>query len=234
MSAPAGLPPGRPVDVGRRALVVMAKAPREGHSKTRLAGALPTGEVVRLSQCMLLDTLDLARSLDGVHVAVMCPSEDVAALAGMIPGAEVVGQDGAGLAQALACAFRRFGGAGFSRIVAIDADSPHLPASAIEQAFARLSRSDLVVGPTDDGGYYLVGVTHPHGGLFDAAAMGTASAFKALVARTGELGLIAAVLPEQYDVDLPDDLSRLARELAGDPDRAPRTAAVLAGARGRA
>jgi rSAM/selenodomain-associated transferase 1 len=227
MSAPAGPPGGRPVDVGRRALVVMAKAPREGHSKTRLAGALPAGEVVRFSGCMLRDTLDLARSLDGVRVAVMCPAEDVASLAAMLPGTEVVGQDGAGLAAALTSVFRRFAGAGFSRVVAIDADSPHLPASAIEQAFDSLARSDLVVGPTDDGGYYLVGACAPHPGLFDAA-LGTSSAFDALCANARARGLSLALTRVWYDVDVPADLQRLAADLRSAPSLAPRTAALLA------
>jgi glycosyltransferase A (GT-A) superfamily protein (DUF2064 family) len=181
---------------------------------------------------MLLDTLDLARSLDGVHVAVVCPSEDVAALAEMIPGAEVVGQDGAGLAEALTSVFRRFGGAGFSRIVAIDADSPHLPASAIEQAFASLARSDLVVGPTDDGGYYLVGASAPHPGLFDGA-LGTSSALDALRANARSRGLSLALGRVWYDVDLPADLQRLAADLRAAPSRAPRTAALLAAWQGQ-
>jgi rSAM/selenodomain-associated transferase 1 len=227
MTAPAGPPGGRPVDVGRRALVVMAKAPREGHSKTRLAGALPAVEVVRLSECMLRDTLDLARSLESVHVAVMCPPEDVAALARMLPGADVVGQDGAGLSAALTSVFRRFADADFSRIVAIDADSPHLPASAIEQAFASLAQSDLVVGPTDDGGYYLVGASAPHAGLFDGA-LGTSSALDALCANARSRGLSLALGRVWYDVDVPADLRRLAADLRSEPSRAPRTAALFA------
>jgi glycosyltransferase A (GT-A) superfamily protein (DUF2064 family) len=205
----------------------MAKAPRNGHSKTRLAGALPPGDVVRLSECMLRDTLDLARSLEGVHVAVMCPSEDVAALAGMFPGTDVVGQDGAGLAAALSSVFSRFACAGFSRIIAIDADSPHLPASSVEDAFDSLDRSDLVVGPTDDGGYYLVGASAPHPGLFDGA-LGTSNAFDALLSNARSRGLSLAVARVWYDVDVPSDLRRLAADLRTAPSRAPRTAALLA------
>ena len=122
MSAPAARADGQGRGT-RRALVIMAKAPRAGHAKTRLDGAIPAGDVVRLSDCMLRDTLDLARSLDGVNVAVMCPSEDLAALAAMLPGVEVVAQDGAGLAAALTSVFRRFAGAGSSRVIALDADS---------------------------------------------------------------------------------------------------------------
>jgi len=230
MTAPTRPPTSR-VAVGRRALVVMAKAPREGRSKTRLAGALSAGEVVRLSECMLRDTIDLARSLDGVHVAVMCPSEDVAVLARMLPGTRIVGQDGEGLAAALTSVFRRFLGTGFSRVVAIDADSPHLPASAVEQAFESLDRNDLVVGPTEDGGYYLVGASAAHRGLFDGA-LGTSRALDALCASARSRGLTLALGRAWYDVDVPADLRRLAADLLSAPSCAPRTTALLATWRG--
>jgi uncharacterized protein len=212
----------------RRVLVVMAKAPREGHAKTRLDGAVPSGEVVRLSDCLLRDTLDLARSLDGVHVAVMCPSEDVAELTAMLPGVDVVGQDGAGLAAALTSVFRRFVEAGSSRVIAIDADSPHLPAAVLHAAFASLDERDLVVGPTEDGGYYLVGASAAHPGLFDAAPLGTSSACEALCANARARGLSVATARVWYDVDVGADLLRLAAELRDEPARAPRTAALIA------
>ncbi len=227
MSAPRPSPAGGQGPGSQRALVVMAKAPREGHAKTRLAGAVPPGEVGRLSDCMLRDTLDLARSLDGVHVAVMCPSADAAALAAALPGVEVVGQDGAGLAAALTSAFHRFVGAGFSRVIAVDADSPHLPAAVLHAAFASLEESDLVVGPTEDGGYYLVGASAAHPGLFDGA-LGTSSACDALCGNARSRGLSVAFARAWYDVDVGADLLRLAADLRAEPWRAPRTAALLA------
>jgi rSAM/selenodomain-associated transferase 1 len=227
MSAPPGDTRSGQGAFVRRALVVMAKAPRAGHAKTRLNGAAPAGEVVRLSECMLLDTLDLARSVDGVHVAVMCPSEDVAALTEKLPGVDVVGQEGAGLAAALTCVFRRFVEAGFSRVIAIDADSPHLPAAVLDAAFASLDGSDLVVGPTEDGGYYLVGASAAHPELFDAAPLGTSSACEALCASARARGLSVAVARVWYDVDIAADLLRLAADLRAEPSRAPRTAALL-------
>jgi glycosyltransferase A (GT-A) superfamily protein (DUF2064 family) len=208
-------------------LVVMAKAPREGHAKTRLNGAIPAGGVVRLSDCMLRDTLDLARSLDGVHVAVTCPSEDVAALAAALPGVDVVGQDGVGLATALTFAFRRFVEAGFAHVIAIDADSPHLPVAVLHAAFASLAERDLVVGPTEDGGYYLVGASAAHAGLF-GAAIGTSGAYAALHGNARARGLTVAVARVWYDVDVAADLLRLAADLRAQPGRAPRTAALLA------
>ncbi|HWE23548.1 MAG TPA: hypothetical protein VG496_06360, partial [Myxococcales bacterium] len=77
------------------AVVVMAKAPREGAVKTRLTAAYRPQDVVQLSECMLRDTLALVQTLSRTHVAVMCPSEDVADLRARLPQAvEVVGQHG--------------------------------------------------------------------------------------------------------------------------------------------
>ena len=223
----------RPVVVSGRAemrgaIVVMAKAPREGFVKTRLTGAYPPGDVVQLSECMLRDTLALVQELPRVHVAVMCPSEDVADIAARLPaGVHVIGQDGKGLAAALTSAFKHFV-ADFRRVIAVDSDSPHLPPAILESAFAQLDTNDVVVGPTEDGGYYLVGASAMHPRLFDSAPLGTCNACDALRSSARALGLSVGITDAWYDVDLPADLCRLAAELRMEPARAPRTAAFLA------
>src|SRR4051812_1532050 len=88
------------------AVVVMAKAPREGFVKTRLIGAYPAGDIVQLADCMLRDTVDLVQQLPGVHVAVMCPADDVSLVVARVPaGVQVVGQRGRGLAEGLTSVF---------------------------------------------------------------------------------------------------------------------------------
>ena len=213
----------------RGALVIMAKAPREGLVKTRLARAYSPPEVVRLYECMLRDTVALARSLRSVHVAVMCPSGDVEEVSTQLRPdvSDVVGQEGGGLAAALTSVFRHFVRAGFSRVIALDSDSPHLPRSILERAFALLDENDLVIGPTEDGGYYLVGASEAHPQLFEAAPLGTSGAYDALLANARVLGLSVGITESWYDVDVPADLSRLATELRLAPERAPRTAAFL-------
>lgn len=220
------------VDGGREgirgAVVVMAKAPREGFVKTRLSGAYPPRDVVQLSDCMLRDTLALAQALSRVHVAVMCPSEDVPDLEARSPaGVHVVGQRGNGLAAALASAFERFV-PDFRRVVAVDSDSPHLPLATLQSAFELLETNEVVVGPTEDGGYYLVGAKAVHPRLFDSAPLGTGNACDALLGNARALGLSVAFTERWYDVDVPADLRRLAAELRTEPARAPRTAALLA------
>lgn len=210
------------------AVVVMAKAPREGFVKTRLTGAYPTRDVVQLAECMLRDTLTLAQKLSRCHVAVMCPSEDVADIQARVPaGIQVVGQSGNGLAAALASAFEQFV-PNFRRVIAIDSDSPHLPLATLQSAFELLESHELVVGPTEDGGYYLVGASAMHPRLFELAPLGTANARDALLGNARTLGLPVAFTEASYDVDVPADLRRLAAELRIEPARAPRTAALLA------
>lgn len=212
----------------RCAVVVMAKAPREGFVKTRLTGTYPARDVAGLSECMLRDTVALVQSLPRVDLAVMCPAGDVAAIQDCLPpGVQAVGQRGNGLAAALASVFERFVPE-YQRVVAVDSDSPHLPPARIQSALDLLGTTDLVVGPTEDGGYYLVGASAMHPHLFDLAPLGTASARDALVGNARTLGLSVAFTEPFYDVDLPADLRRLAAELRSEPARAPRTAALLA------
>ena len=209
-------------------LVIMAKAVRPGAVKTRLAACLPTQSIARLYRCLLKDTMALARSLDGVTPAIMCPADDVEELRRMVDGnMQVVAQNGAGLAAGLESVFERFSAEGRPRIIAFNSDSPHLPVAILRQAFDALGSCDVVVGPTHDGGYYLVGATSAHPGLFAAGAMGTASALDTLLARAQTLGLSVQTTAEFYDVDVPADLARLAAELRLAPERAPRTAGWL-------
>jgi rSAM/selenodomain-associated transferase 1 len=210
-------------------LVIMAKAARAGTVKTRLAACLPSDAITGLYRCLLEDTLALARSLNGVATAIMTPAADVEGMRRIVDASmQVVAQKGAGLAAGLESVFEYFARGGRRRTVAFNSDSPHLPMSVLRQAFEALGSYDLVVGPTHDGGYYLVGAKAPHPGLFAASAMGTASALEMLLARARKLGLSVRSTEEFYDVDVPADLSRLTEELRLAPERAPRTARWLA------
>jgi len=209
-------------------LVIMAKAPRPGAVKTRLAPNLSPEAVTSFYCCLLDDTLTLARSLSDVEVAIMCPESDVNELA-QLAGSEatVVAQKGAGLAAGLTSVFARFAEGRQQRIIAFNSDSPHLPRSVLEDAFETLAGHDVVVGPTHDGGYYLVGAKASHPTLFANDGMGTSSALERLLSRARTLELSVALAEPFYDIDVADDLTRLAEELRLDPARAPRTAAWL-------
>ncbi|MGA9965052.1 MAG: TIGR04282 family arsenosugar biosynthesis glycosyltransferase, partial [Terriglobales bacterium] len=213
----------------------MAKAPRPGMVKTRLAQSLSVDAVTELYCCLLDDTLALARSLKlgDVEVAIMCPDSDVRELA-RLAGNEmsVVAQKGEGLAAGLTSVFAHFAegrrtNALQRRVIAFNSDSPHLPRSVLEDAFETLTAHDVVVGPTHDGGYYLVGAKASHPTLFAGDGMGTSSALERLLTRARALELSVGLAAPFYDIDVADDLTRLAEELRLAPARAPRTAAWL-------
>jgi rSAM/selenodomain-associated transferase 1 len=213
---------------GHHTLVIMAKAPRPGRVKTRLARSLPVSAVTGLYRCLLDDTISLAQSLDGVEVAVMCPEADREDMERTVDSAvPVVPQVGSGLAAALCSVFAHFQGTGSSRIVAFNSDSPHLPTSILQTAFRLLEECDLVVGPTHDGGYYLVGAKMSHPRLFSIEAMGTGNALEELLAKARALELSVRFTDPFYDIDEAADLSRLAEELQLTPGRAPKTAKWL-------
>jgi len=209
-------------------LVIMAKAPRPGAVKTRLTPGLSPAAVTDFYCCLFYDTLALARSLGDVEIAIMCPDSDVSELAQLAGNeAMVVAQKGAGLAAGLTSVFAHFAGDRRRRTMAFNSDSPHLPASVLETAFEMLAVHDLVVGPTHDGGYYLVGAKSSHPTLFAGDGMGTSSALERLLSRARTLQLSVGFAAPFYDVDVADDLSRLGAELRLAPARAPRTAAWL-------
>ena len=213
---------------GTRTLVIMAKAPRAGSVKTRLAGPLSLRAVTELYRCFLRDTIALAQSLADVEVLLMCPESDVEELSLAVEGAApVVPQIGKGLAAALTSVFTLFARCGGKRVIAFNSDSPHLPASLLERAFGMLETHDLVIGPTYDGGYYLVGAKASHPGLFTSDGIGTGSALSMLLCRAKGLSLSVSVTERFYDVDVAEDLEELAEELQRTPGRAPRTAKWL-------
>jgi hypothetical protein len=214
--------------LANRTLVIMAKAPRLGSVKTRLAESLSLQAVTDLYRCLLDDTIALAQALDQVEIAIMCPASDVDDLSRMVAQTvRIVPQTGQGLAAGLASVFNHFATSGQQRVIAFNSDSPHLPAAALEAAFDVLDAHDLVVGPTHDGGYFLVGARASHSDLFASDRMGTVNALEALLTRARALSLSVHLIDPFYDIDVEGDLTRLAAELQFAPARAPRTAAWL-------
>lgn len=209
-----------------RTLVIMAKAPKPGTVKTRLADSLPSPAVTALYRCLLEDTLALAASLTSVDIAVMCPESDQAELAHLLGNTvQVVAQKGEGLAAGLTSVFRHFTAAGRQHVIAFNSDSPHLAPSVLDSAFEILATHDVVVGPAHDGGYYLVGAKASHPALFESDRMGTRSALDRLLTRTKLLELSTGFTEPFYDIDVANDLIRLSRELRLAPAKAPKTAA---------
>ncbi len=232
---------------GACALAMMIKAPRPGASKTRLSPPLSPGECAAISTCFLRDTtanighLAHGREPGGggapaAGVAVYTPTGMEAAFDGLLPaGFVMVAQREEGFGGRLLGAVEDLLALGYGAVCLIDSDSPTLPASALAAAVEALARPGdrMVLGPSEDGGYYLIGVKAAHRRLFEDITWSTGHVSRETLQRAAELELEVVQLPTWYDVDDGPTLRALCAELfAGTrPDGfpAPQTRAFLAG-----
>lgn len=212
-------------------IIVMAKQPQVGQTKTRLYPALSWQEAAYLYQALLQDTIELAANQPWADLAVaITPPESRRYFESISPRGTLLlpveGQDiGACLAQILALSLRM----GYSKALALNSDGPSLPPEYLGQALAYLEQSDVVFGPGEDGGYYLVGLRHAHPAIFRGITWSTERVLSQSLQRVEELGLCAALTPPWYDVDTPGDVLRLMNELEGlAPDRLPHVRRFLA------
>jgi rSAM/selenodomain-associated transferase 1 len=192
------------------ALVVIAKAPVPGRSKTRLSPPCTPEQAAGLAEAALRDTL--------AAVAATPCSRRVVALEGpageWLPvGFDVVRQRGAGLGERLAAAFEDVGGPAL--ILAMD--TPQVTAAMLAGALAALSRphTGAVLGATPDGGYWTIGLHRPDRAVFAGVPMSSPSTHAAQAERLRSLGLSTAALPPLTDVDSIDDARMVARQAPG-------------------
>jgi rSAM/selenodomain-associated transferase 1 len=198
----------------RRALIVIGKAPVAGSTKTRLVPPLSAEEAAALYGGFLLDGVHLGLSLHWERVSVVHPRGDGDVLRGLLPSqVHLVEQAGSGIGQALRYAFECHFGEGFDRVVLIGSDNPTLSRRPVEDAYAALDEHDVSIGPTADGGYYLMGLRGPWPGLFEGIDWSTARVWAQTLARAGVLGLTVRAVTPWYDVDTPEDLERLRADL---------------------
>ncbi len=129
------------------------------------------------------------------------------------PGLLWTCQQGSDLGERMAGALADAHAQGFEPLVVVGTDSPTLPPRFVSEALAVLSAgaAEVVLGPTEDGGYYLVGTNTPTPGLFDGVAWSTSRTYADTAGNADRLGLRRHILPPWYDIDTPDDLARLRR-----------------------
>jgi rSAM/selenodomain-associated transferase 1 len=217
-------------DAMRRALIVVGKAPVPGRTKTRLVPPLSNEDAARLSSAFLLDTLRTALSLGWERTTLVHPRGQAEALRGLVdPRVALLEQPRDGLGEALAYAFEHHFEAGYERVTLIGSDNPTLPVEPILAANTALeAEADLTLGPTADGGYYLIGMRQPHLGVFERIDWSTSRVYAQTLARADDLGLRVRRVAQWYDVDEPADLARLERELSDGPaSLAPNTRTAL-------
>lgn len=211
------------------ALVIFAKAPIVGQVKTRLCPPLSLEEAAELYRCFLLDTVARAVSLPEVQVYLaFTPSDGEAVLRALLPyPLHYTPQRGESLGEREANVFVELLHAGFSRVVLIGSDIPTLPLAHLQAAFSLLAdaQNDVVLGPSADGGYYLIGARAFHPELFENITWSTSAVLAETLAQARRAGLRVVHLPPWYDVDSAEDLAALAHELRDESPlaAAPRT-----------
>ncbi|WP_263374790.1 TIGR04282 family arsenosugar biosynthesis glycosyltransferase [Granulicella aggregans] len=199
------------------AMAIMAKAPRVGKVKTRLAPPLTLEQSAALNICFLKDTADGLAKVSGAE-GMVCytPAGDEAAFDDLLPAKfKLIAQRGDKFGERLLAAAEDILACGYGSVCLIDSDSPTVPKAAFEQAVAELAREGdrIVLGPSQDGGYYLIGLKLAHAAVFENITWSTASVCEETIERAREAGIEVVRLPLWYDVDDGATLAILRGEL---------------------
>jgi len=203
----------------KKILAVMAKVPEPGKVKTRLCPPL-TGEQAReLYNCFLMDRIQLTTRLkeksDEISLALAFdPPAEQDFFQKLCPAwFDLIPQTGIDLGERLANLFASFFDKDFDQAVVMDSDSPTLPLEYLEESFEFLETSDVVLGPSEDGGYYLIGLSQPQPDLFKNIAWSTPAVLEQTTMLAEKLRLKIHLLPTWYDVDTSQDLRKLRSEI---------------------
>lgn len=204
----------------RQAIAMMAKAPRAGAVKTRLCPPLSLRDAAALYRCFLLDSMTKIRQIEAATpVLSYAPATAQPVFETLAPGWTLLPQQGRDLGARMADCFAQLFARDYTGVLLTGSDLPTLPAEVFQQAleFLKTPAADVVLGPSEDGGYYLIGLRTLYPALFDDMIWSTPQVFTDTVQRAERLGLRIALLPRWYDIDTPADLTRLRDTVTQDP-----------------
>lgn len=208
-------------------LLVFAKVPRPGHVKTRLTPVLTPAEAAQLYAAFLRDALQLYVQM-GVDVRLYLAPSRPDDLDWVPEAVSVYEQEGEGLGPRMQNAFREVFEAHYERAVVIGTDHPTLPGSFVRQSFTSLEAdSSICIGPSEDGGFYLLGMNAFYPQLFEGMTYSHDKVFTNTLARIGTTDARLTVLPRWYDVDTSDTLERMVEDLAQVEHELPHTRSVV-------
>lgn len=206
------------------ALGLMAKAPLAGEVKTRLVPPLTAPEAAALNVCFLRDMAANVESVSKTEAAsglvVYTPTGSESAFESLLPeDFKLLAQRGTSLGERLCNATDDLLQQGYGAVCLINSDSPTLPTSILIRAIKSLALDGdrVVLGPAEDGGYYLIGLKHAHTHLFNRIAWSTSDVLAHTRQRAAEIDLPVEMLPSWYDVDDAETLNRLCVELFFTP-----------------
>lgn len=194
----------------KRCLIIFAKEPEIGKVKTRLSSELPQAQCLRLYRKFLRYTIELARNINCSDriIAYDAYNKEPNYLKKIASDFQFYRQKGNNLGERMFNAFMAVASDNV-KIIIMGSDSPGLPKSCINKAFSELSRNDLALGPTYDGGYYLIGMKKPCREIFKGIKWSSSTVFENTLKKAKRLGKKVVVLGPWYDIDRPEDLKYL-------------------------
>ncbi len=200
-------------------LIIIAKEPQIGTTKTRLSPPLKLSEAAELFEALLLDTIDLASSIKGIDLAIaVTPPQSIGYFKRKTPkGTILIPVTCVEIGDCLKQVFDHLFQLGYLQVIAFNSDGPSLPSEYIHKAIPLLDEHDVVFGPSEDGGYYLVGLNKLYPELFSDINWSTSQVLEQSLAQARETNLRVSLLPEWYDVDTEADLKRLWQDVRSYP-----------------
>ena len=214
----------------RPQVAIFAKTPTAGEVKTRLTPVLRAGEAAELAEAMLLDTVEIVERAGLDAVLAFTPATGRRALERLLgPRRRLVPQGGGDLGARLERVMRRLAEKSRGPVIAIGTDCPAIDGDRLVSAARALGRSDVVLGPALDGGFYLLGLRRLRPELFHDVPWSSDATLTTVAERARSAGLVLTRLAPARDLDTPDDLYAWfadARE-AGLSETYPRTWSVL-------
>jgi rSAM/selenodomain-associated transferase 1 len=214
-----------------KAIVVFAKAPISGSVKTRLVPDVSPDDAALLHKAFVLDTLERLAGHGLADVWLACsPSKDHPFFMDLCDrfALKAFDQTGGDLGQRMKAGINFLCSRGYEKILVLGSDSPSLPLEMIDQVFELMEEKKTVLGPSLDGGYYLLGLCGDAPDIFSGIEWGRSSVFYQTVERLKQNKLKYSLLPYWYDVDTIHDLRYLSIQLSTSPeDFCPETRKIM-------
>lgn len=200
----------------KNAVICFTRVPRPGKTKTRLMSRLTGDQCARLHWAFLGDLAEIYRELDADLFVAHTPDPDWERLKAVFPTARFFPQAGDGLGEKMDHALNTVLALGYGKVVLTGSDLPLMTADHLRSGFDALETADITLGPTGDGGYYLVGVKAANPFLFENQTYGCGSVFENTAAAAAAAGRTVATALPCDDVDTPEDLQKLVQAISPD------------------
>lgn len=197
----------------KKAVICFTRVPKPGVTKTRLLPVLKPEQCAGLHWAFLRDLTEIYKQLDAHLFVAYTPDADWESLKSVFPPAGYIPQKGKDLGEKMYRAIKKVTELGYESVILTGTDLPMMTKTHLESGFAVLEEKDIAIGPTSDGGYYLIGMKKPVRDVFRVEGYGSSSVFENTVAAAEDAGLSVGIALSCDDVDTPEDLWNLTKTM---------------------